>query len=277
TLFLVNVPPDATEREIALFFKYCGTVERVVFDQDDVGPNTEVDSDADDGESSVGEENIYMDTDGNAGAEQSKPRKRRKVSKDTTEPTAPTLVPFPSPSLRTLRKTGLCIHLVFLDASALQRALSPPLKSRPWPSSEEPRGLAHYAALYDSLRPPLDIVKAHADSAMEVFEYELAKGKQKAEYRKGEAIVDEDGFTLVTRGGAYGKNLGGGVGVASKKFHQTGKTNSKKKKHAKEKDAFYAFQKAEKQRKVIMDLKKGFESDKARIEKMKEARRFKPY
>jgi ribosomal RNA-processing protein 7 len=35
TLFLVNVPPDATERELILLFKQCGTVERVVFDLED--------------------------------------------------------------------------------------------------------------------------------------------------------------------------------------------------------------------------------------------------
>lgn len=84
---------------------------------------------------------------------------------------------------------------------------------------------------------------------MERFEFELAKSKQKSAYRKGEAVVDEDGFTLVTRGGAYGQTLGGGVGVASKIFEKTGQTASKKKKEPKEKETFYAFQKAEKQRK----------------------------
>ena len=83
---------------------------------------------------------------------------------------------------------------------------------------------------------------------MERFEFDLAKTKQKSTYRKGEAIVDEDGFTLVTRGGAYGQTLGGGVGVASKGFEKTGQTGSKKKKEPKEKETFYAFQKAEKQR-----------------------------
>jgi hypothetical protein len=103
--------------------------------------------------------------------------------------------------------------------------------------------------LYDSLRPPLDAVREHADSAMELYEYELAKTKPKSKYRKGEAVVDEDGFTLVTRGGAYGQTLGGGVGVASKKFQQSGQTTrDRKKKDSKEKDGFYAFQRAEKQR-----------------------------
>ncbi|KAF9218294.1 hypothetical protein BS17DRAFT_791769 [Gyrodon lividus] len=49
--------------------------------------------------------------------------------------------------------------------------------------------------------------------SMGLFEFELA-------------IVDEDGFTLDTRGVAYGQALGSGVGVASKTFHATPATAS---------------------------------------------------
>jgi hypothetical protein len=75
----------------------------------------------------------------------------------------------------------------------------------------------------------------------------LAEKKQKSKFRKGEAVVDEDGFTLVTRGGAYGQTLGGGVRVASKKFQQA-QRSGRAKKEAKEKTGFYSFQRAEKQR-----------------------------
>ena len=47
-------------------------------------------------------------------------------------------------------------------------------------------------------------------------EYEQAK-KQKASHRKGGTSVDEDEFTLVTRGGRYRKTLGGVIRVGSKK------------------------------------------------------------
>ncbi|KAH7922159.1 hypothetical protein BV22DRAFT_1114015 [Leucogyrophana mollusca] len=293
TLFLVNVPPDATEREIVLFFKHCGTVERVVFDLDDVDVGSDVDGNAsgksdgeeggEDGEDGMDE---TADVDADADADQHQPnqqppKKRRKPTQATTQPTPPKLVPLPSAPLRTLRKTGLSAHLVFLDAASLSRALAPAPKPRPWPASEEPRGLAHYAALHDARRPPLDAVKAHADSAVALFEFEVEAARRQGQgaHRRGEAVVDADGFTLVARGGAYGKALGGGVGIASRRFELTGKTTAGRgrKKEAKEKEAFYAFQKAEKQRKAIMDLKKGFEADKARIEKMREARRFKPY
>lgn len=267
TLFLVNVPPDATERELILLFKHCGTVEHVLFDFNSVDALAEHASDSDE-EMSEGATSENPDTE-------ARPRKKRKLQ--TSEPTPPEVIPLPSSSLRTLHKTGSCAHLIFLDSSSLAKALSPPTSPKPWPSSEEPRGLSHYMTKYDNERPPLDTIRAHADSFMERFEFDLSKSKQEAKYRKGEAIMDEDGFTLVTRGGAYGQTLGGGVGVASKKFMLTGKTGSRRKKEKKEKDVFYAFQKAEKQRKAMLDLKKNFEADKERVEKLKESRRFKPY
>ena len=64
-----------------------------------------------------------------------------------------------------------------------------------------------------------------------MFGYKEAQKKQKSKYRKREAVADEDGFTLATRGGAYGKTLGSEVG---------------KKKGAKEKPNFHVSQKHEK-------------------------------
>ncbi|KAH0826935.1 ribosomal RNA-processing protein 7-domain-containing protein [Lanmaoa asiatica] len=257
TLFLVNVPVDATDREISLFFKPCGMVERVVYDRDPSRAETEAEAEV--------ESETSPSPSPSPSSEEPQPRSKRQ--RRPTESASPTV-------------RGIA-HVIFLDGASLEKALVPSTKSRPWPSSEEPRGLAHYAALYDAQRPPLDVVKAHADTWMERFEFDLARTKQKLEYRKGEAIVDSDGFTLVTRGGAYGQTLGGGIGVASKAFEKTGRTGSRKKKESKEKETFYAFQKAEKQRKggvaPLLDLRKNFEADKARIEKLKESRRFKPY
>lgn len=248
TLFLVNVPPDATEREITQFFKSSGTVERVVADGGVEDVEEQVDED-EDSEEEDGMEGVESEPEADE-----QPRKKRKVAKVS----APEVAPLPPRTARILRRTGRAAHVIFLDASSLTRALSQPSKPRPWPrDSEAPSGLAHYTALYTALRPPLDIVKAHADSYMEFFEYEQAKKRQQSKYRKGEAVVDEDGFTLVTRGGAYGQSVGGGVAVASKRFQQTGsasKRTRKTKKEPKEKDSFYAFQIHEKKRKGTLLL-----------------------
>ncbi|KIK64783.1 hypothetical protein GYMLUDRAFT_56767 [Collybiopsis luxurians FD-317 M1] len=271
TIFFLNVPPDATERDIILLLKQYGTVEKVTFDADgsvEVNEEGGEESDEEEDEEEVEEE---------AADEESQPRKRRKIQK--LEP--PKVFPLPSTPLRKLRKTGQTAHVVFLDSSSLDRFFAAShTKPRPWSiSSEEPSGLAHYLALYDPSRPPLDAVRQHADTSMDLYEFEQAKAKRQAsKYKKGEAIVDEDGFTLVTRGGAYGKTLGGGVAVATKKFQETGETSERKRKRQKkEKTSFYAFQKAEKQRNELLQLKKNWELDKAKVEKLKASRKFKPY
>ncbi|PCH40788.1 hypothetical protein WOLCODRAFT_131531 [Wolfiporia cocos MD-104 SS10] len=278
TLFLVNIPPDATEREITLFFKSSGTVEKITLDGDgDTLEDIAVDDDSEDEDEEVDGENIPDDDE-----VEERPRKKRRTRKG--KDVAPQVVSLPSTSLRTLRRTGRSAHVVFLDESSLSRALSASAKARPWPTdSSVPTGLAHYRAQYDSLRPPLDAVKAHADTYMDLFEYEQAKKKQQSKYRMGEAIVDDDGFTLVVRGGAYGKTLGGGVGVASKRFQAeqagrgSGRGGRKNKKEKKEKDSFYSFQIHEKKRQELLDLKRKWEEDKAKVEKLKQSKKFKPY
>ena len=267
TIFMVNVPPDATEREIAFLFKSCGTIERVVFDVDRLGEDSDEESDADNAESDA------------ASPSQSSTHTRRKTKSvarsSTSEPSTPSrgqrpkVEPLPIAPLRTLRRTGQTAHVVFLDASSCTRALAlaqahAGVKPVLWPTNadeERPRGLAHYIKQYESARPPLDVVRAHADSAIARFDFDLAARKaalrRESKYKKGEALVDEDGFTLVVRGGAYGQAVGGGVGVASRKFmdeHAKGITEkeseSKRKRHknGKEKDTFYAFQIHEKKR-----------------------------
>ncbi|KIY62005.1 hypothetical protein CYLTODRAFT_439022 [Cylindrobasidium torrendii FP15055 ss-10] len=270
TLFLVNVPPDATEREITEIFKSCGTIERVSFDSD-APPVEEPDSSDEEEEEEIEETAV----DGE------EPQRKRRRKDKTKAPRPPQLIPLPSPAIRKLRRTSQSAHVIFLDDSSLPRALVPSSKPRAWPAGdEEPSGLAHYTSLYTSLRPPLDAVRTHADSFMELFEFEQAKLKQKSRYKKGEAVVDEDGFTLVTRGGAYGQAVGGGVTVASKRFQSRGETRSmgrNRKKDTKEKANFYAFQKAEKQRSDLMKLRRDWESTKEQVEKLKASRKFKPY
>jgi ribosomal RNA-processing protein 7 len=250
TLFLVNVPPDATERQLSLFFSYAGTIERVEFHGDTVEDLPEEDVSMSSDEGSEVEQDMETDHD------TSQPRQKRKTSKEDHKKRPPEVVPLPTVPLRALRRSGQNCHVVFLDSSSAESALASShiQTPRPWPSDPEvPTGLSHYLAQYDAIRPPLDVIRAHARTAIELYDYQKEKDKQKSKYKKGEAIVDEDGFTLVTRGGAYGKTLGGGVTVADKRFVaevSKGK-RAKKKKDKREKETFYAFQVHEKRRKGV--------------------------
>ncbi|KAI9467321.1 ribosomal RNA-processing protein 7-domain-containing protein [Lactarius psammicola] len=291
TMFMVNVPPDATEREIVLLFKSCGTVEKVIFDAD--GPGEDADSSDSDSDSAA-------DDTGSDASAPSQPRVRKKQPpKSAAEQSAPSqaqrpkVIPLPVIPHRTLRKTGHTAHILFLDASSCTRALAlarPGVKPVQWPvdgDTEYPRGLAHYVLQYETNRPSLDAVRAHGDSAVAQFDFDLAARKaalrRESKYKKGEALVDEDGFTLVVRGGAYGQAVGGGVGVASRKFMDERvkgqKSRSKRQRHkeGKEKSAFYAFQIHEKKRNALLELKRKWEEDKAAVEKLKSSKKFKPY
>ncbi|CCO26433.1 hypothetical protein BN14_00457 [Rhizoctonia solani AG-1 IB] len=117
------------------------------------------------------------------------------------------------------------------------------------------------------------------------FEQNAKRAAAASQYKKGVPIIDDDGFELVTRGGAYGKTVGGGVGVASKKFELAAKSGGlaagKKKKKGRDKskdlEGLYAHEQREKKRKAFMDLRERFDEDKKKVAKLKSMRRFKPY
>lgn len=325
TLFLVNVPPDATERELVVLFRWAGTVERVVFAGD--RPEEEQEQFETEDEEEEMDDDDEVEEHEDEDEEANRPRKKRKTTAGDNSP--PEIIPLPTPlsPLRTLRPTGHTAHLIFLDISSLTPFLSSsssnssspahPLPSLPlpWPKdSQSPYGFSHYLTLYKTLRPPLASVRTHADSYMAHFEWvETERRKREGRGpRGGVAEVDEDGFTIVRRGGRYGTSVGGGVGVASRRFQESGGSETKasgkrgrgrRGKEKKEKEAFYAFQIHEKKRKgayffssyrfsgplllrlifqyfcvaELMDLKRKWEEDKARVQKLKESKKFKPY
>ncbi|KAH7343749.1 hypothetical protein B0J17DRAFT_643805 [Rhizoctonia solani] len=240
TLFLVSVPSDATDRDLISLFKPAGTVERVIFPKHSATLN---------------------EAEGDQEEEQGNDDEAALKSK-TSPPLKAT--PLIDNSLRRSSNSGRTAHVVFLDESSLSRALSLPSSSKnalSWPpadTSAEPRGLGLYLKRHQSLRPALDAVSTHVDAYMQRFDFEqAAKRAVASEYKKGVPVIDDDGFELVTRGGAYGKTVGGGVGVASKKFELAAKRGDlaavKKKKKGRDKskdlEGLYAHEQREKKRK----------------------------
>lgn len=274
TLFVVNTPPDSTERELRLLFQSCGHIERVILQGNGGDELVALAEEGDDGSEEEEEEKEDGDGDGDGDAsaedlvedvEATTNRDIKKKGKKAKRP--PQVTPLPLDALevplRAYRPTGSTAYVIFAELGAVSNALElriAPEDRRLWPPGGgnfaiAPTGLAHYEALHAAERPSLDAVKKHADSYLEVYEYNQAilRRENKSKYKKGEAIVDEDGFTLVARGGAYGKSVGGGVGVASKAFMKeiegdTSTSKRKKKKNKHEKDDFYKFQIHEKRR-----------------------------
>ena len=219
-----------------------------------------------------------------------------------------TVTPLFADSLPTLLPSGSSTAKVtFLSALSLARALA--LPARPWPLSS-PAGLAHFLRKHEALRPPLALVKAHADSSIAAFERLQAEERRRVTDKT--AMVDDDGFTLVVRGGKYGKDAaGGGVGVASKRWEsewaaaeKSGGVNPKKK--SKELKDFYRcvrrpflalllsaaasadslsrfprsvfrWQVREAKREDLASMRAKFADDQKKVEKLRSNRRFMPY
>ncbi|KAK0563680.1 hypothetical protein OC861_004675 [Tilletia horrida] len=170
-------------------------------------------------------------------------------------------------------------------------------------------GLPFLLASHSSHRPSLDRVKAFADSRIALHIYLRANPERDLQHQEklsrrgikavqlgpdGE-LLDEDGFTIVTSGGKYGRSAesgskdarsgeGASVRVARNKPHMaSGDAYAqaagapKKKSKSKDLEDFYRFQTREKNREKLATLRAKFEEDKAKVAKLKQSRAFKPY
>ncbi|CED83612.1 rRNA processing protein RRP7 [Phaffia rhodozyma] len=290
TLFVANLPPDSTEDNLRTFFGNCGPVENVKLggqrkksgqEGSDMEDNSDDDSEDDD---------MSEDEDMAAVEEDEAPRpvlkrnKKKDAHKKRGPPKISPLYAEDETPLLKLNRTSQSAKVLYLSPLSLARALllptAGPLSFPPksnQPETDQPVGLSRYITSYALSRPSLAKIKAHADSSIAHFEY-LKKQEVDRVTRMGEDIVDEDGFTLVVRGGKYGRNLaGGGVGVASRDWERNKEEIEGKKKKSKELKDFYRWQVREAKREDLAQLRSKFEADKEKIEKLKGSRRFKPY
>ncbi|KAG9002359.1 Ribosomal RNA-processing protein 7 [Tulasnella sp. JGI-2019a] len=299
TLFLVNIPPDATTRDISQVFAPCGVVETVLFGYTGTrlgGDAAEAAKPYDEQEDTLMEKAPEAESDDSEMDDHepgAKIARRKHADVEAAKSKPPHITPLPTTDLRQLRTTGHTAHVIFLERASISQALSLPMTAKhgrvKWPTptaSDPPIGLAHYIAQYDSLRPSLDIVKEHVDSSMAAYDFIQSQTAAARARETDEAILDDDGFTLVTRGGGRkGKAAGGGVGVVTKDFQlavQQGVQNDtsiKLTKHLKkiQKADFYKFQVREKKKAEFTELRKKFEEDKIKINKLKANRKFRPY
>ena len=289
TLFVANLAVDMDVEDIRTIFKEYGPVENISIKVSRVGKqgveawmdsDDEQDEDEDEDEGEEDEDQDAADgTDGLDGAttadvsagagrparpvsNDASGKKRRRKNKNG--PSAPTIVPLDSllPRDQPFLLPSSSAYLTYLSPLSLQRALEhaparPAITISHAPSTT---GLAYYTQLHRSTRPDLSLIKAHADSALALYDHHVELQRRKT--TQG-AIVDEDGFTLVVRGGKFGRTAGkgsAGVGVASRRFvldskkaggdvdAREGLDRGKKRKGGLELDGFYRFQRNERKR-----------------------------
>lgn len=97
-------------------------------------------------------------------------------------------------------------------------------------------------------------------------DFDKKEAREKLEMAKD--VVDEDGFTVVSK-------KRGRRGAFDGEIHVKTTTRVKKAKETQNDDSFYTFKAQEKKQKQLMELRKKFESDKAKVKEMREKRKFK--
>jgi ribosomal RNA-processing protein 7 len=268
TLFVANIPVDAEAHALRTLFTRWGVVEAVEMAAAAGGDVLEAavrgieesDDESDDEDEEAAEEeteevqNVEPTFLGTGGP--TLPRSQRKRRKpNTLPPSVPVVAPLPAvPTAPGVSGYASC-RVVFVDGVSVSRVLaySGPALSLP---IEGTFGLSFFEAQYATLRPALALVREHADTAMARYDHLhslLLSSRAKAQ--GAGALVDEDGFTVVVRGGRYGRTAGragdpgsgGGVAVAS---HRPKVDDGKKKgRGSGPLDDFYKFQIMDKKRK----------------------------
>lgn len=123
--------------------------------------------------------------------------------------------------------------------------------------------LSRMVKRYRAVRPSAEQLREEVDAQMREFE----EAEREDQRRRRSKQVDAEGFTLVTR---KRRSRDDGMDGARR-------PKAQKKKKDYELKNFYRHQMREQKREELQSLREKFEEDKKRIQKMKEARKFKPF
>eukprot|EP00611_Tribonema_gayanum_P001104 TRINITY_DN1082_c0_g1_i1.p1 TRINITY_DN1082_c0_g1~~TRINITY_DN1082_c0_g1_i1.p1 ORF type:complete len:276 (+),score=101.36 TRINITY_DN1082_c0_g1_i1:156-983(+) len=163
-----------------------------------------------------------------------------------------------------------CARIRFSDAAALKRALAAKVLPRPPDDAGRLTGLAAVVQQYRDARPDHEELRERVDAYINLFDAKEAEEEQERLDAKNQP--DADGFVTVTykkrRREAAEPDAAAAAAAAG---------GRKKKKKPQELHNFYRFQMREAKREQLATLREKFEQDKAKIERMKAARKFKPF
>ena len=259
TLFVVNVPVDASRGTLRELFRKAGAVESVQVHN--VGDRPIQDGDDEDEEAATATDSVEPSVD--------------------QKNAPPKVEPLPQLEPQVLLSSCSSAHIVFVDESSLDRAMKLPkrhaAKPPKWPQPDARReseptaslvGLPFFLERFRLHHPPHEIVKRHVDSAIARYTWirnhpqwlldqrmqgdtksSMGVGIQAASVGPNGELLDEDGFVIVQKGNRYGRSGAedNTFAAITPEFEEEMRQNPEKKK-PKELVAFYRFQFREKKR-----------------------------
>ncbi|KAJ3020233.1 Ribosomal RNA-processing protein 7 A [Thoreauomyces humboldtii] len=245
TLFVVNIPSDATIRHFSRLFRRCGKLESIVWQEGSTVNGVH--------RSGSQAHVVFEDEEGLERAVALKTRRR--VWSDEVDEDASTLAVTPADE----------------DDEGVPSSASAEQRQRE--QQPQRRGLTKWVAQHFESRPRLAQLQLETDTTLVAFEDAEREARLAIEDQRN--VPDEDGFVTVVRGrGRKNTNMDGqGASVSAARPEDLKKLKPKKK----ELVDFYRFQMRETKRNQLADLRRKFEEDKERIVALRANRRFKPY
>ncbi|KAJ2612224.1 hypothetical protein H4S08_002799 [Coemansia sp. RSA 1365] len=278
TIFMANLPVDATERDVRRLFQGVARVARVIFNgavgQDAVkttAANARMTGELAAAMASAAEEQQQ----GKAG----KNRKKRQATAKGAEEDEQQHKPVVRSQLLV---SGSTAHIVLLEVEELDNVLSMKAGTiRQWPARDaedatdprEYRGLARYIYEHRAARPPADMLRSEVDGFMSKFEE--ARYERERMVAQQHNTADADGFVTVVRRGRHTKNSDGSGSVVAASVAEARAAGEKKTEVVF--GNMYRFQMRERKTDQLAELRQKFEEDKERIARMRQARKFRPF
>ncbi|KAJ1982895.1 hypothetical protein H4R35_000021 [Dimargaris xerosporica] len=273
TLFVLNLPADCIEADLRRLFADCGEIERVMLhgatSHNPLAPLHPADLDARQRDPLIAQMRAKMRLDA--------PATWYWLVEDPKSTHRPATGP---PVL----KSGSYAHVVFTQDIGVQQALAfcaqatnatrdqvpawrPDTAGDPEPSR---LGLSRYLAAYEHARPRHHDLQMEADQVMS--RYKLAEQRRAGLARKQARAADSDGFMTV--GSAIARK---GVPMLQAVKSMAFGSAQKLPQRQYGKVDFYRFQVREARRKGVEKLQEEFDMAKGRVERFREARKYKPY
>ncbi|KAJ2892013.1 hypothetical protein IWW38_003383 [Coemansia aciculifera] len=257
TIYISNVPADATERDLRRLFQGVARVARVVFHavvgQDAVKTAAAT--------ARAVNELAASTSKGGKGGKKGAKNNTKAAAEDVKAPLAPLL------------SSGGSAHVVLLEDAELSAVLAMKAGVREWAMGNS-QGLARHMLDYSAARPATDAVRADVDAFMARFEE--AQYERDRMLAQQQNVADADGFIPVVKRARGGKNTDGTASVTAMSTDEAREAGAARKEPATFAN-LYRFQARERKRDQLADLRRKFEEDKEKIARMRQARQFRPY
>ncbi|KAI9307026.1 ribosomal RNA-processing protein 7-domain-containing protein [Cunninghamella echinulata] len=275
TLFLLNLPVDTTDAHLQYLFRSHGKIVSITYHTG----STIWDKSVQD----IEEENIQQEKNESFDSiliQPTTPKDQHKKNKKKQQQEE--AVVESKASLRRLLHSGSKAHIVFDQTKTLDSVMEMKKIVRHWTIDQEepsatplqPLGFQRYLLSFQLSRPDPELLQTQVDAYMLKFkENEYQKERELLERMNK---MDEDGFVVVSRHKKK-KNTDGDIHVTATSAAVAANDQALKPKKKRELVDFYRFQLREKKQNELLELRKRFEEDKRKIEKLKQSRKFKPY